>query len=139
MRLGLAAIAALTALPVAHASDEDFQTAAASGPWSGCVFEEGYAPYPIVLTPRGKDFFVSYPGLCTGGHIGPDLEAPYDAIEIIIVNADKCLQGLPMVYTLSSDELRIDYLAAGKGTFALLRQTPPGKSEPACSAEEAVS
>ncbi len=139
MRWTIAAIAAFASSSFAHASDEDFQTAAAAGAWSGCVFEDGYAPYPIVLTPRGKDFFVSYPGLGTGGHVGPELDAPYDAIEIIIVNADKCLQGLPMVYTLDRETLRIDYLAAGTGTYALLTPTSPGITPAACSTVEAIS
>ncbi|MGB3626314.1 MAG: hypothetical protein WA989_10810 [Henriciella sp.] len=139
MKWALVALTACAALPHAHASNEDFQTAASSGPWSGCVFEDGYDPYPIVLTPRGEDFFVSYPGLCTGGHIGPELDAPYDAIEIIIVNPDRCLQGLPLTYTLERDELRIDYHAGAAGAFALLQRTPPGMTHPACSTEEAIS
>ncbi|MEM5518480.1 hypothetical protein WNY37_16100 [Henriciella sp. AS95] len=123
----------------AAADDEDFKAAAAAGPWSGCVYEEGYDPYPITLTPRGKDFFVDYPGLCTGGHLGPDIEAPYDAIEIIVVNADRCVQGLPVTYTLDREQLRIDYHAIATGAYALLQPTPPGMTHPACSTAEAIS
>lgn len=133
----LAGIACL-GLP-ASASDGDFQQAVTLGPWAGCVYEDGYAPYPVTLTPRGHDFFVSYPGLCSGGHVGPNFEAAYDAIEIIIVDDENCLQGVPVTYTFDRDELRIDYHAGASGTFALLRQAAPGMTAPACSTGEAIS
>ncbi len=123
----------------ASASDEAFSEAVTRGPWAGCVYQDDFDPYPITLTPRGGDFFVSYPGLCTGGHVVPNFEAAYDAIEIIVVDAENCLQSVPLSYTLYREQLRIDYHAGASGTFALLQQLAPGMTAPACSMGEAIS
>ena len=125
----------------AQAGPSSFSMAARTGPWHGCVFEDGFAPYPIVLTPRGEDFFVSYPELhCIGGHNASLKPDGYDAVEVIIVNPDqRCATNLPLQYTIQPDSLRIDYFGGEDGTYALLRPSLPGATPPACDKAEAVS
>ena len=136
--LGL--LACLAGLP-ALAGSPSFETAVHTGQWHGCVYEDGHAPYPIVLTPRGADFFVAYPELdCTGGHNVRLRPEGFDAMEIIIANkAGRCATNLPLRYTLESDGLRIDYFGAASGTYAMLRPAASKANPPACDMAEAVS
>ena len=112
-----------------------------AGQWHGCVYEEGFAPYPIILTPRGADFFVSYPEWrCIGGHNAGLRAEGYDAVEVIVVNPDqRCASNLPLRYTIQPDSLRIDYFGGENGTYALLRPSLPGATPPACDKAEAIS
>ncbi|WP_300396011.1 hypothetical protein [Henriciella sp.] len=134
------AMLALVALP-AHANETAFAQAVETGAWQGCVFEEGYDPYPIILTPRGEDFFVSYPHLeCIGGHNVDVRPQGYDAVEIMVIDTGhQCTTNSPLEYTLQPDGLRIDYFADEIGTYALLRPAPPGAPPPVCNTPEATS
>lgn len=136
-RAGFAAIF-LAALP-AFATEAAFRGALDKAPWAGCVYQEGFEPYPIELTPRGHDFFVIYPGLCTGGHNTSLRPEGFDALEVIIVNADRCLQNVPVAYSLNAGTLRIDYDDGTGGSFALLRRMEAGAIPPTCPATEAIS
>lgn len=141
MKVLVPALLACLAGVTAHAENPSFEQAIRGGQWHGCVYEDGYAPYSIVLTPRGADFFVSYPELdCTGGHnvrLGPD---GFDAMEIIIANrSGRCASNLPLRYTMRPDHLRIDYFGGESGTYAMLRPAASEATPPACNKAEAVS
>ena len=125
----------------AHAEKSAFEQAVETGGWQGCVFEEGFAPYPIILTPRGDDFFVSYPHLeCIGGHNIGQSRPGFDATEIIVIDtAGQCATNLPLTYSMTPAGLRIDYFAGETGIYALLRPVRPGDTAPACNEAEAIS
>lgn len=139
-RLLLAGLFCLGGLS-AEASESAFKAAVQAGSWQGCVYEEGYTPYPISLTARGEDFFVSYPALdCIGGHNAGLKPDGFDAVEVIVLNAaQRCATNLPLRYTLRPDGLRIDYFAGATGTYALLHPALPGMPAPDCAEPDAVS
>ena len=139
-RLFLAGLLWLGGLSAA-ASESAFDAAVQAGSWQGCVYEEGYTPYPIRLTVRGEDFFVSYPELdCIGSHNAGLKPDGFDAMEVIVVNtAQRCATNLPLRYTLRPDGLRIDYFAGARGTYALLHPSLPGTPAPDCDQQHAVS
>ena len=137
---GLVAALASLGLP-AVAGSPAFDAAVKTGHWQGCVYEEGYAPYPIVLTARGSDFFVTYPELsCIGGHNAGTPPEGFDAMEIIVVDeAGRCATNLALRYSLEPGGLRIDYYQGAPGTFAMLHPALPGANPPACNEAEAIS
>jgi hypothetical protein len=139
-RLILSGLVCLGGLSAA-ASESAFETAVQSGSWQGCVYEDGDTPYPIRLTARGEDFFVSYPELdCIGGHNAGLKPDGFDAMEVIVLNtARRCATNLPLRYTLRPDGLRIDYFAGAAGTYALLHPVLPGMPAPECDLPDAVS
>ena len=129
------------AVPLAAHGESAFSTAATTPSWAGCVYQPGFSPYPISLTARGRDFFVSYPEQdCLGGHNAGFATDEFDATEIIVVDtARRCINMLPVRYSFDAGSLRIDYFGEAGGTFALLRPAVPGATPPACDQAEAVS
>lgn len=140
MRTAIPAALLLVCLP-ALASEADFHSAVKTGSWEGCVYEEGYPPYPITLTPRGKDFFVAYPELeCVGGHSVTDTPGAYDATEVIVIDmASQCTPSAPLSYTIGPAGLRIDYFAEETGTYALLHPSRTSATPWTCTTAEAIS
>ena len=124
--------------PFLAAADEMSEVHAA-GHWSGCVFQEGFDPYPIRISPRpAPTLQVEYPNLCTGYHTPREEGWPSDAVEVITKSADICIPSVDLDYSFQDGLLRIDYLIAGN-PYALLQRVDPKSKTPSCEPSELSS
>lgn len=136
MRFVISAIFFFTAAPLCAFADEMADVHAA-GHWSGCVFQEGFDPYPIRISPRpAPTLKVEYPGLCTGYHTPRQKGWPNDAVEVITKDAGTCIKTVDLEYSFDGDLLRIDYLIEGS-PYALLLPVDTEKDTYSCDPKEA--
>ena len=111
----------------------------AAGHWSGCVFQQGFDPYPIRISPRpAPTLKVEYPGLCTGYHTPRQKGWPNAAVEVITKNHGTCIETVDLEYSFEQGLLRIDYLV-DEGSYALLLPIDPESKSFACDPSEANS
>ncbi len=111
----------------------------AAGHWSGCVFQEGFDPYPIRISPRPAPVLkVEYPGLCTGYHTPRQEGWPNDAVEVITKDTGICIEIVDLDYSFDGDLLRIDYLIEGN-PYALLKSVDPDSKTLSCERSEVTS
>lgn len=111
----------------------------AAGHWSGCVFQEGFAPYPIRISPRpAPTLKVEYPGLCAGYHTPRQKGWPNDVVEVITKDIGTCIKSVDLEYSFQQGLLRIDYLIEG-GAYALLLPVQPDAKPFECEPSESHS
>lgn len=123
----------------AESATSEMSEAHASGHWSGCVFQDGFAPYPIRISPRpAPTLKVEYPGLCTGYHTPRQRGWPNDAVEVITKDKGTCIETVELEYSFENDLLRIDYLIDG-GAYALLLPVDENSKPYTCDPGEATS
>jgi len=137
----LACLSLILAAGFAHADKpyEEMSDVHASGHWSGCVFQEGFAPYPIRISPRpAPTLKVEYPGLCTGYHTPRQKGWPNDAVEVITKDQGTCIETVELEYSFEQGLLRIDYLIDGEA-YALLLPVDKDSKTYACDPSESTS
>lgn len=118
---------------------DEMSDAHSVGHWSGCVFQEGFAPYPIRISPRpAPTLKVEYPGLCTGYHTPRQKGWPNDAVEVITKDEGTCIETVELEYSFDGGLLRIDYLIEGDA-YALLIPTEEDARPYNCDPDEATS
>ena len=112
----------------------------AAGHWSGCVYQEGFAPYPIKISPRpAPTVKVEYPGLCTGYHTPRQKGWPNDAVEVITKDTGTCIETVELEYSFDEGMLRIDYLVDYSEAFALLVPSEEDSTPYTCDTSETAS
>ena len=125
----------------AHADNapDEMADVHAAGHWSGCVFQEGFDPYPIRISPRpAPTLKVEYPGRCTGYHTPRQKGWPNDAVEVITKDKGNCIETVVLEYSFDAGILRIDYLIDGGG-YALLLPVKEDQRGYSCEPKEASS
>ena len=139
MRVIAAGISALCLAGGAEAELSEMSDVHAAGHWSGCVFQEGFDPYPIRISPRpAPTLKVEYPGLCAGYHTPRQKGWPNDAVEVITKDAGTCIETVDLEYSFENGLLRIDYLIEGS-PYALLMPIEADKKTLSCDPSEASS
>ena len=123
----------------AETTTDEMSDIHAVGHWAGCVFQEGFAPYPIKISPRPAPVLkVEYPDLCAGYHTPRQKGWPNDAVEVITKDANACIETVEIDYSFDQGLLRIDYLIDG-GAYALLLPTEKDSPHFSCDPSEANS
>jgi len=119
-------------------SSHEMSDVHASGHWSGCVFQDGFAPYPIRISPRpAPTLKVEYPGLCTGYHTPRQKGWPNDAVEVITKDTGTCIETVELEYSFEKGMLRIDYLIDHGRAYALLLPVKKDSKPYTCDPNEA--
>ena len=139
----LIALSLMAAWLATSASGEDapdeMASIHASGHWSGCVFQQGFDPYPIRISPRpAPTLKVEYPGLCTGYHTPRQEGWPNDAVEVITKDKGTCIKTVDLDYSFEDGLLRIDYQLDGD-PYALLMPVDPSAETLSCDRGEVSS
>ena len=139
--LAALAVAAATLPFAAHADRGDIQTVRDGQNWAGCVYQEGFAPYPIQLSVYNEDFVVNYPGICVGRHVTGRIGNARDADEIIDFAPENCVPDLLVDYRAGPEGLRIDWFerTGQLNAYAFLQVMLEGDTPPACSPSDAIS
>lgn len=141
MRLVAACIAATCFAEGAHTEDQRSVMAEihAAGHWSGCVYQDGFDPYAIRVSPRpAPTLKVDYPGLCSGYHTPRQRSRVSDAVEVITQNKGTCIELVDVNYSFDGDVLRLDFLIEGSA-YALLRPIAPDDETLSCIRDEVSS
>lgn len=122
-----------------HANADEMSKVHAAGHWSGCVYQEGFDPYPIRISPRpAPTLKVEYPGLCAGYHAPREQNSKSHAVEVITKDIGTCIETIDLRYSFVQDLLRIDYVIEGDA-YALLKQVKPESKTLSCDPSEATS
>ena len=124
---------------LASANADEMADVHAAGHWSGCVFQEGFDPYPIRISPRpAPTLKVEYPGLCSGYHTPRQKGWSSEAVEVITKDIGICIETVDLDYSFVGDLLRIDYKMDGN-PYALLKSIDPGSQTLTCERSEVIS
>lgn len=138
-RLIVSASLLLAGIACADVPPDEMSDVHAAGHWSGCVFQDGFDPYPIRISPRpAPTLKVEYPGLCTGYHTPRQRGWPNDAVEVITRDTDTCFETVELEYSFDAGMLRIDYLVDG-GAYALLLPVEPENEAYSCDPADGSS